>query len=118
LHDEEEEPTMENHLPLMINLIIEVFVDDPRGFNLIMSSLKWDCEGWDSGSSFLWYTDHSSSPLDSTTSLIILFSSLEMAPRGRKPSHPHSVNPSHVVKVAIDAVELYEDFVPKEENPK
>jgi hypothetical protein len=36
---------------------------------------------------------------------------LDMAPRGRKPSHPHFTHPSSATKVSIDAIDFYEDYV-------
>jgi hypothetical protein len=101
----------------MIRMIKDAVVDRLRGFTPKMGTLNRDCNGCAQGSSQLWYTDHSLSILDTSTSLALLFVSLVMAPRGRKPRSPF-VKHSRAVKVAIDAAEFYEDFVPKEDKAK
>jgi hypothetical protein len=112
-------PRLQIISPLMMSSIMELTMVNPRGFTLIMSALNWSCEGRDSGSSFLGYTDHSPTALDYVASLFLLFLPVwKCSLRGRKPSYPHSTQPSRAAKAAIDVTEFYEDFVPEVDKAK
>jgi hypothetical protein len=41
-----------------------------------------------------------------------------MAPQGRHPSHPHFAQPSQATKAAMDVVESYVEYAPKEDKVK
>jgi hypothetical protein len=77
----------------MISSIMEVVVVT-QGVLLDYERVKLGLRGLGFRFILSWYIDHSPTALDFATSLFLLFASLEMAPRGRKPSRPHSVKPS------------------------
>jgi hypothetical protein len=103
---------------LMMRSIMDVDLGNSSCYILSLIVLNWLCEGRDSGSSLLRYINYSLTALIFVVNLFFPFISLEMAPRGRNLSRPHTTQPSYATKVVIDATEFYEEFVPKEDKTR